>query len=875
MKSETFLAVPAETATALPDKAAPSDNIQAWRGLSDTDAASRLQTDGYNELPSAKSRNLIAIALELIREPMFLLLAACALLYLALGDRDEALLMLGTVFVVMGITFYQERRTERTLETLRDLSSPRALVIRGGVQKRVPGREVVPGDLLVIVEGDRVPADSLLLFGRNVTVDESLLTGESAPVRKAPGAEKEGEERGRPGGDDRPFLYSGTLVVRGHGLARVQATGIHTEIGRIGKSLQVVEPAATSLQRSTRRLVRSIGAIGLFLCVLVVLAYTWAGAGWLKGLLAGLTLAMAMIPEEFPVVLTVFLALGAWRIARNNVLTRRIPAVETLGAVTTLCVDKTGTLTQNRMEVARLCIDDTVLDLSGADLPQAPEAFVELIRCSVLASQPDPFDPMERALHQLQERLSAQEAVPPTDWTLTREYGLSPQLLAMSHVWAQPGHRHATVVAKGAPEAVARLCRFDQSEREALTRRIEPLTEQGLRVLAVAKCLHTGPLPEGQEEFPFTFVGLIGLADPVRPTVAAAVQECYQAGIRLIMITGDYPGTAQSVARQIGMRSWEAVLSGEELARMSAETLQQRIRSVNIFARIMPEQKLLLVNALKEQGEIVAMTGDGVNDAPALKAAHIGIAMGKRGTDVAREAADIVLLEDDFSLIVQAIRMGRRIYKNIKNAMAYIVSLHIPVAGLSLLPILFRWPQILMPVHIVFMELISDPTSSIVFEAEPGEQESMRRPPHAPDEPLFPRSVLLLSLLQGTVVLAVVLIVFRSALLAGNGEAAARALAYTTLIGAYLGLTLTNLSWKRSLAENLRNPTVALRWVLCGILVSLCLVLFVPFLRSLFHFAPLPPGTLLLCFGIGMLSIVWFEILKMIRNSRYKAQSTV
>ena len=841
----------------------PTERELQTQGLSEAEAALRLKTEGYNELPSAKPRSPFAIALDVMREPMFLLLVACAVIYLFLGDKQEALMLVSAVFVVMGITFYQERKTENTLEALRDLSSPRALVIRDGEQERIAGREVVPGDLLVLAEGDRVPADSILLSGLNVAADESLLTGESVAVRKVASVEDRAMER--PGGDDLPFFYSGTLIVQGRGLALVKTTGTRTEIGKIGRSLQGIGQEATLLQQSTDRLVRTFAAVGLSLCLVVVLVYGLTRGSWLNGLLAGITMAISMIPEEFPVVLTIFLALGAWRIAQKNVLTRRVPAIETLGAATALCVDKTGTLTQNRMTVSKLSMNGTVLNVGEETLSPLPEAFAELVTFAVLASQPDPFDPMEKAIHQLESQAFPASQTSHDDWLLVRQYALSPQLLAMSHVWKAPEHPYHIVAAKGAPEAIATLCRFDERQKKALSLEIKALAEQGLRVLAVAKELYEEEtLPDEQQAFAFTFLGLIGLADPVRPTVAPAVKECYSAGIRVLMITGDYPETARSIARQIGLQSPEEVITGQELTQMSEEALRQRIRSVNIFARVMPEQKLLLVNALKAAGEVVAMTGDGVNDAPALKAAHIGIAMGKRGTDVAREAADLVLLDDDFSSIVQAIRLGRRIYTNIKDAMAYIMAIHVPIAGLSLLPVLFGWPLILMPAHIVFLELIIDPACSVVFEAEPEEANTMQRPPRDPKEPLFTWSAIGLSLLQGTSVLLTVLAVFTIALHRGQGELDARALAYTTLVIANLGLILTNLSWSRTIVKTLRMPNKALWWILGGVLASVGLVLYVPFLRTLFRFSFLHPIDLVICLSAGVVSVLWFEAFKVI-----------
>jgi len=846
-------------------------DINKITGLTESQVARRLKEEGYNELPSTKKRSLSTIAFEVVREPMFLLLVACGILYLFMGDLEGALMLLGFVFVVIGITLYQERKTERALEALRDLSSPRALVIREGKQKRIAGREVVRGDILILNEGDRVPADGLLLSCVNLSVDESLLTGESVPVRKM--AAVGNPDMGRPGGDDLPFVYSSTLVVQGQGITQVQATGLHTEIGKIGRALQQVETEETLLQRETDQLVRKLAFVGLSLCVLVVIVYGITRGNWLNGLLAGITLAMATLPEELPVVLTVFLALGAWRISQKQVLTRRVPVIETLGSATVLCVDKTGTLTLNRMSVSKLFARGQFRNISRS-IDAIPEAFHQLVEFSILASQIDPFDPMERAIKDLGEQHLTRTEHLHQNWTLVHEYPLAKELLALSRVWKSPEGTDYVIATKGAPEAIADLCHFDRTQTEDLSRHINSMADEGLRVLGVAQArFRETTLPGIQHDFKFQFEGLIGLADPIRPTVPEALRECYSAGIRVVMITGDYPGTAQNIARQIGLKPNDRFITGPELDGMDDSRLQQRIQSVNVFARVVPEQKLRLVNAFKANGEIVAMTGDGVNDAPALKSAHIGIAMGAHGTDVARESSSLVLLDDDFSSIVQAVKMGRRIFDNIKKAVAYIFAIHVPIAGMSLIPVLLKWPLVLLPVHIVFLELIIDPACSVVFEAESEEANLMKRPPRNPKEPLFSRKTLAVSILQGVSVLLIVLAVYAIALYRGQGESDARALTFTTLIIANLGLILTNRSWSRTILSTLRSPNTALWWVLGGAAVFLGLVLYVPFLRSLFRFSTLHPFDLVLCLASGIASILWFEGLKMFNGRQSPSAS--
>jgi Ca2+-transporting ATPase len=836
-------------------------------GLSAAEAATRLRDEGFNELPSSSRRGFLAITFEVVREPMFLLLIACGIIYLALGDLQEALMLLGFVCVVMGITFYQEQKTERTLEALRDLSSPRALVIRDGRQIRIAGREVVRDDILVLAEGDRVPADALVLSSMNLTADESLLTGESVSVRKA--AQDGVAEMGRPGGDDLPFVYSGTLIVQGQGIARALATGLATEVGRIGKALLILEPEDTPLKREISRLVRKLAIIGVSLCALVVIIYGVTRGNWLDGFLAGITMAMAILPEEFPVILTIFLALGAWRIAKKNVLTRRVPAIEALGAATVLCVDKTGTLTLNQMSVRTIFSRGEFRTIRDHDEKLPLDAFHELLEFSILASQRDPFDPMEKAIKEFGSRYLASTEHLHNDWSLVREYPLSRSLLAMSHVWKSPTGTDYVISAKGAPEVIADLCHFDEARLHELSMTVSGMADEGLRVIGVARAFFNDPaLPAGQHDFDFEFLGLIGLADPVRPSVPAALKECYDAGIRVVMITGDYPGTARSIARQIGLMPLDEIITGPELDLMDNAELQGRVKDVNIFARVVPEQKLRLVDAFKANGEIVAMTGDGVNDAPALKSAHIGIAMGGRGTDVAREAADLVLLDDDFSSIVQTVKLGRRIFDNIKKAMAYTIAVHVPIAGLSLLPVIFQWPLVLLPVHIVFMELIIDPACSIVFEAEKEEDDVMRRPPRDPGEALFSKRTLVISLLQGVSVLIIVLALFGIAIYRGLGELDARTLTFTTLIIANLCLIFANRSWTRTILATLHTPNRALWWVSGGALCFLGLTLNTPFLRSLFHITRLHAVDMAICLAAGISGVLWFEGFKLVARQK-------
>lgn len=839
-------------------------DITSIAGLSDNEVLQKLKTEGYNELPSSEKRSVLRIALEVFKEPMFLLLVACGSLYFFLGDTTEAIILLSFVFVIIGITVYQEQKTEKALDALKNLSSPRALVIRNGEQKRIPGREVVTDDIVILSEGDRVPADSVLLQSNNLMVDESLLTGESVPVRKI--AWKGEEITGRPGGDDQPAVYSGTLVIQGQALAQVKATGIKTEMGKIGDVLQKVERGSTKLKAEISSIIRNSAIIGIMLCAIVIIVYGCTRSDWIHGILAGITLAMAILPEEFPVVFTIFLALGAWRMSRKNVLTRQTQAIETLGSATVLCVDKTGTITQNKMSVTKFYANGQTCDFDSPE-NSPPDFCHELAEFSILACKSDPFDPMEKALKQISKGSFSKTEHVHDDWTLLQEYPLSQKLLAMSNVWVSPSGENYIIAAKGSPEAIMDLCHMDEKTIENISSQIQVMAGEGLRILGVAKAsFEKTELPSEQHDFSFTFLGLIGFADPVRPNVAGAVHECYTAGVRVIMITGDYPLTAQKIGRQIGLTSVENVITGAQLDKMSDKELKQCIKDVNIFARVVPEQKLRIVNTLKENGEVVAMTGDGVNDAPALKSADIGIAMGERGTDVAREAASLVLLDDNFTSIVGGVRMGRRIFDNLKKAIAYIFSIHIPIAGMSILPILFGWPLILLPVHIVFLELVIDPACSIIFESETEEENVMLRKPRNINKKLFNKKAAIISFIQGFIVLLAVIGIYTYSTNNGFGVEKARTMAFATMVFGNLGLIVINRSWSQTITKTIRNTNKALALIFAGATSALLLVIYVPILSNLFYFEPINPINLLTCLAVSFISVIWFEVFKALKS---------
>jgi P-type Ca2+ transporter type 2C len=833
-----------------------------FQGLTNAASAEMLAREGFNELPSAGRRTSLRIVIDVLREPMLALLIGGGLVYLALGDVNDAAILMAFACLSVLITVVQESRTERVLETLRDLTSPRALVIRDGERVRIPGREVVRGDLILLGEGDRVPADAQIVEGSDLQADESLLTGESVPVRKSASLALLHESL-RPGGDDLPIVYSGTLIVRGSGVAKVVATGGLSEIGKIGKALGRLDLETPILQIKTRRLVTIFASVGAVVSLLVVLLYGLYRGGWLDAVLAGIAVGMSMLPEEFPVVLTVFMAMGAWRISQVRVLTRRATAIESLGSATVLCTDKTGTLTENRMTIAELRLaNGDVFEVSKASVPM-PVSFQNLLTYGVLASAIDPFDPMEKAFHVLAQRSLTARSLSDPGRKLVKTYPLRTSLLAMSQVWqgSRSGKKYV-VATKGAPEAIAGLCRMSAKGRTALDASVNSMAEAGLRVLGVAQASFTGAeLPANQREFKFKFLGLVGLLDPLRKSVPAAVAECDASGIRVIMITGDYPATARAIAQQAGIAGGD-LITGDELAKLDEDELARRARTATVFARIMPEQKLRIVEALKRDGEIVAMTGDGVNDAPSLKAAHIGVAMGGRGTDVAREASSIVLLEDDFGSIVTTIRLGRRIFDNLRKAMSFIVAVHVPIAGLAVLPLIAGLPILFGPVHIAFLEMIIDPVCSLVFEAETEEDDVMRRPPRDPQEPLFSVQMILWSVLQGSAVFALAAAVYLLALRQNIPVTEVRALTFFALVTSIIALVLVNRSTSASLIKAIGRPNRALRLILPMVAAILALTLLWPTAAELFRFGPLHANDLALTFGAGLSILILLEFLK-------------
>lgn len=810
------------------------DAAESLAGLTETEAARRLATFGPNLIRQPSSRTLARIIRDTLREPMFLLLLGAAVLYLFVGELREGLFMAGGALLALGLVVVQESRSEQALRALNALAEPRARVLREGRARWIPARELVCGDLVFVSEGSRVPADAVLVEGDALQVDESALTGESAPVsKKLPGPDV--TLLSDPGEELSSSLFAATLIVRGNGLARVERTGATTEVGRIGAELGKISDEPTLMQRDVRRLVGRLSIMALLFCAIVTLAYGIHRGDWLSGALSGLTLAISLIPEEFPMVLMIFTGLGALRLARRNVLVRRSAVIETLGATDILCVDKTGTITENRMTLRYLWAGGKLYDLrQGTGAKVLP-----VIEAAQRASTVHGHDPMDAAINAVGHHRRSKPI---------RAYPLSSRLMAFAQVW--PGPAGGTMyAAKGAHDALLPLCQGSRSEIEAARRAAHALARRGARVLAVAQANFESDPQKDPSEIRYALVGLLGFEDPVREGIAEAIAAAARAGVEVAMITGDYPATAKSIAMSAGIDASAGVLTGAELERQSDVP-----RGVRVFARVRPEQKLQLVQLFKRAGQVVAMTGDGVNDAPALAAADVGIAMGQRGTDVAREASDLILLDDRFESIIGGIALGRRIFANLRRAMTYITAAHIPVAGLALLPILIGLPPMFYPMHVVLLELMFDPLCSIVFEVEPSEEDAMARPPRRRSERLFGARQIGVAAIQGTTLLAAVLAYYWWLDLHQVGEPVARTSAFIALLAGQLALAVAN----GSPAGGLFGRAHLSYWVIVGAAVLvLAGALTIPFFVHLLRFAEPTAISVLMSVAIGLVAGGW------------------
>ena len=823
--------------------------FSAMTGLSEIEVKELRKIWGYNEIPSKKKTGVWGVVKLVAREPMFLLLIGCGSLYMVLGDYLEGLVLCLAVFLIIGITFFQHKKTNRALDLLKQLASPRTLVLRQEGEKMIPARELVPGDIVLLQEGARVAADAEVLESIALMTDESMLTGESFPVKKDNTKNNQ--------------IFLGSLVVRGRGIGRVVYTGSHTQFGKLGLSLSSIEATESPLQQELRGVIRLFFLASVFISLVVVILFYVKSKNLIGSILIGLSSSMAILPEEFPVVLSVFMAIGAWRLTKNNVLTRLPGAIESLGAASVLCTDKTGTITQNKMEVAVVYNGEELLHRNNFSARSS--SFDQIIQTAVGASSTSPTDPMERAILAIHQQWEVVGVVPDL---FIKEYPLTDQLLAMSRVFKDENNKEHRVAAKGSPEALFRLCGLTQEEIKKHQQVVNQLAESGFRMIGVGEArIKVGELPEKQELILFRFLGLIGFEDPIRVGVPAAIEECNTAGIRVVIITGDHPETAKSIAKQIGLKNADRVLTGNQLEGLDKDQLKYQMREVSVFARVRPQQKLELVELLQEGGAVVAMTGDGINDAPALRRADIGIAMGQRGTDVAREAADLVLLDDNFASIVAAIGSGRRIYDNLRKAMSYIVAIHIPIIGLVVVPALFtNIPILLFPVHIVFMELIIDPACSVAFESSAEELGVMKRGPRNTKAGFFRWKNFLGSLLSGAGALVFVLSVYVYEVEVFGSAGEARAIAFSSLILANLLLVFSSLSKTRGVFQVFREKNTAALLIACIAMLLLLLSIFIQPVGLLFEFEKPAFARYWIVLVGGLLFLLFLERTKKIKS---------
>jgi len=801
---------------------------------------------------------------------MFLLLLGAATVYFVLGEPVDGCFMLGFVVCMIGIEVYQEWKTDKTLAALKNLAAPRVRAVRDGGECHLPSCQLVPGDLIIIEEGVKIPADGFVLKASDLCVDESSLTGESEGVWKIATT----PPRGHPfkGGEcdywRRDYCYAGTLVTQGSGYILVDKTGAATEYGKIGRAVAEAPDRPTPLEKQIGRLVSLCAIIAgtLFFAVGVITWFNTAGQPgerFIAAVLSSITLAMSLLPEELPVVLTVFLSMGAWRLAQRKTLIKKLPCVETLGAVSVLCVDKTGTITQNAMKIQE--VRGQGLGIRGQRTEER-----DLLETMALACEIEPYDPMEKAMLAYCEEQGLSKKALFGD-RLISEYPFTNALKMMGHVWERDGE--VVIAAKGSPERVLSLCALDENERQKIEADMEEMSRQGLRVIAVAsqRLESETEIPKEITGCALTFLGLAGLADPPRESVAGDIAACRRAGIRVVMITGDNGITAAAIAKKVGIADTENIVTGDMLDAMSDEELRERVKTANIFSRVVPEHKMRIVKALKDIGETVAMTGDGVNDAPALKCADIGVAMGHRGSEVSREAADLILLDDNFSTIVDTVRDGRRIYDNIRKAVGYVFSIHIPIALASLLaPILGILPGnlMLLPLHVVLLELIIDPTCSVVLERQPAEQNIMERPPRDPSKKLISIRTLIKSVIQGLVIFAASFGVYYVNIGANQENGAAgRSMGLAVLMLANIFLVLVNSSERDSVLTSVRRLAKdKVMWtVILATVCGLAAILYTP-LNAFLSLAPLSAKQGLICFGLSAVSVLWYEIVKLIRN---------
>lgn len=816
-------------------------------GLTDQEVLVSRSKSGNNALYQKKENRFISGLLALIKEPMVLLLLVASIVYFVTGNISDGIFLSSAIVLVAAISIYQDSRSRNALEKLKTLTQPTAKVFRNGKLISINSEELVPGDSMVTEEGTYVPADGRIISSNDFSVNESILTGESMSVYKDISSE-----------DNR--IYQGTTVVTGLAVSIIEATGNETKLGKIGKSLAEIKIEKTPLEKQISHFVKKMAAAGVFFFIVVWIINYFRSADVLNSLLKALTLAMSILPEEIPVAFTTFMALGAWRLMKMGIIVKDMKTVETLGSASVICTDKTGTITQNKMSLVKLYVlaDNKIYD---AEKPLSSPSL-ELITASMWSSEPIPFDPMELSLHEKYTASAAKDER--HNFHMVKEYPLEGKPPMMTHIFEdKSGNR--IVAAKGAPEAFLDISKLTKLKKDQVLTAVHDLAAEGYRLLGVATASFSGNnYPDKQQDFNFSFHGLVAFYDPPKDNITSVLREFYGAGITVKIITGDNPITTSSIARQIDFQGYEKSITGDELMKLDDSELKAAVSDKNIFTRMFPEAKLKIINALKSGGEVVAMTGDGVNDGPALKAAHIGIAMGQKGTEIAKQAASMILIEDDLGKMVDAIRMGRRIYVNLKKAIRYIISIHIPIILIVFIPLVLGWvyPSIFSPIHVIFLELIMGPTCSIIYENEPVEENAMNQPPRSPTDTFFNANELLTSMVQGLAITAGLLYIYHYSVSLELGENITRTMIFSGLISANVFLTLINRSFYYSILKTLRYPNKLVPLIISVTVIITGLLIFIKPISRFFELQPLSLSELLVSTSIGFISVIWFELIK-------------
>ena len=828
-------------------------HIEQLNGLSAADIPMRQQRFGKNLFSLEKPRNFLHVSLDIVREPMFLLLIVACALYFILGKSSEGWMMMAAMIFVAAISIYQEVKSTKALQALKELTAPKVIVIRNGIEQMIASAELVPGDIMLLEEGNKIPADGRIIQSNDLSVNESVITGESLPDEKDIS-------------DVHNLLYQGTTVNSGKGYATVVATGNNTELGKLGKSITAYAVAKTLLQEQMSKFVQRFALFGIGAFVIIWLVNYMKTGDVTLSLLFGLTLAMASIPEEIPVAFSAFMALGAFHMSKLGIISRQPQTIENLGAVSVFCLDKTGTITENRMEVKTIYDYETdqLVDITnGNEVPN-----FDVLKYGVLASELEPFDAMEKAIWQAYRKYTDGNAH--GRLKLVYEYALQGKPPMMTHVYEFDSTK--IIAAKGGAERILTICRLDDATLKKVNRYINNMASLGYRVIGVASSVHDGSdLPFVQDDFNWKFEGLLGLYDPPKKNIAEVFKKIYEAKIEIKLITGDHPQTALNIAGQVGMVRYNHFLTGEEVMKMPAEELHLEVKRINLYARMFPEAKLKVIEALKANGEIVAMTGDGVNDAPALKSAHIGIAMGERGTEIARQASDLILTDDNLDKVAEAIQQGRKIFSNLKKAVRYIISIHIPIISSAALPLLLGWkfPNIFTPIHIIFLELIMGPTCSIFYEREPVEGNIMHTQPRNRKLALFGTDELLISIVQGIIMTAGLMTLYYIYMNSGHSLEEIRTIVFNTLVMNNIFLTFVNRSFTENFTETIHYKNNLVIPVFVISVIFLACIYFVPAIKDIFGLTTITGKDFLICLGVSFISVAWFELYKTnLRNNK-------